>query len=232
MLTVFRFTLEYKGLPYTTVWLDLPDIAPTLQELNIAPTGKWQDGSPMYTLPAIVDPSTGAALADSAAIARYLDTAYPDTPRAFPAGTDTLIAAFQAAFESALSPHAFYIGLPAMYRRVHDVSKARFKAARESVVGGRMEDWNPPGTPKAAQNWAALEAGFGKVAAWMDAGGEGRPFVMGDVPCYADFIVGARLSWLKKALGDESEEWLRVEQWHGGRWARLLERMDTLGRRV
>ena len=183
----------------------------------------------MYTFPAIVDPTTGAALADSAAIAHYLDATYPDTPRAFPAGTDTLIAAFQAAFEAALSPHVFYVAMASTHERLNDVSKAHFKVARESILGGCMEDWNPPGSPQYTKNWAALEAGLSKVATWMDAGGEGRTFVMGDAPCYADFIVGARLNWLKKSFGDESEDWRKIEAWHGGRWARLLERLDNLG---
>ena len=49
-----RFTLDYKGLQYKTVWTEYPDIAATCQSLNIPPTGKWPDGSPMYTLPALV----------------------------------------------------------------------------------------------------------------------------------------------------------------------------------
>ena len=223
-----RFTLDFKGLPYKTVWVEYPDIRRTCQEMNISPTGTWPDGTPMYTLPALVDPSTGTALADSAAIARYLDAAYPATSRAFPPGTEAFHAAFQAALDAALAPHVFYIGVPAGYERLSAVSRAHFKEARQRVLGGRMEDWNPVGSPERARNWAALETGLGKVAAWMAADGKERTFVMGDEPCYADFVIGARLMWLKRGFGEESEDWRRIEGWHGGKWARFLAALGKI----
>ncbi|RDB26472.1 Glutathione S-transferase-like protein ustS [Hypsizygus marmoreus] len=74
-----RYSLNFKGLPYKTVWVEYPDIAELSKKLGIAPTNEGPNG-PNYTLPAIYDPTTGTALAESIAIAEYLDKTYPDTP--------------------------------------------------------------------------------------------------------------------------------------------------------
>ncbi|KAG9308897.1 hypothetical protein JVU11DRAFT_11357 [Chiua virens] len=68
-----RYSLGYKGLPFTTVWVEFPDISALLQSKGI-------DQGP-YTLPAIEDPNTGAVIVDSLAIATYLDETYPETPK-------------------------------------------------------------------------------------------------------------------------------------------------------
>ncbi|KAK0452716.1 uncharacterized protein EV420DRAFT_1630370 [Desarmillaria tabescens] len=71
-----RYVLNYKGLPYRTEWVD-------------SPTSKPSDGvAPHYTLPLLHDHSTGASVSESAAIARYLDKTYPETPVVIPAGTN------------------------------------------------------------------------------------------------------------------------------------------------
>ena len=79
-----------------------------------------------------------------------------------------------------------------------------------------------------AQNWAALEAAFESVAAWMTVDGASRTFVMGDSPSFSDFVIAGRLTWLKLALGENSQEWRRIERWHGGMWARLLEDLERV----
>ncbi|TFK84411.1 hypothetical protein K466DRAFT_588954 [Polyporus arcularius HHB13444] len=222
-----RFSLNYKGLPFKTVWVEYPDIARTCKELGIGPTGTWPDGSPMYTLPAIHDPSTGTSIANSTAIARYLDATYPDTPRVIPEGTEAFHEAFEEALAPTLVPHLLYIHFPAVYGRLNEASKAYFKAARESVLGGKMEQWSPLGSETREQQWVKLEAGLGRIERWLTADGKERRFFMGDKPSFADFVLGARLLGLKRAIGEEHKEWKRVEQWHGGRWARLLLSMEA-----
>ncbi|KAI0720040.1 hypothetical protein C8T65DRAFT_634658 [Cerioporus squamosus] len=222
-----RFCLNYKGLPFKTVWVEYPDIARTCKELGVGPTGTWPDGSPMYTLPAIHDPSTGTSVTNSTAIARYLDETYPDTPRVIPEGTEALHEAFEVALASTIAPQIFYILFPAVYGRVHVVSKPHFKTARESLLGGKLEEWSPLGSEAREQQWVKLEAGLGRVERWMTADGKERRFFMGDKPSFADFVFGARLLGLKRAIGEEGAEWKRVEQWHGGRWARLLESIEA-----
>ena len=93
-----RAVFNYKGIPYRTEWVEVPDIEPLSKKLGINPTGQKKDGSPFYTLPAIYDPATGTAIADSFAIAEYLENTYPETPSVFPKES----AALQKAFEPTL----------------------------------------------------------------------------------------------------------------------------------
>ncbi|KAF8515792.1 hypothetical protein BU17DRAFT_93208 [Hysterangium stoloniferum] len=78
-----RLVLNYKQIPYKTVWVSFPDIEDTLKNIGGKPTGfKPNKGgnAPLYTLPAILDESgdTPVVIADSLAIAEYLDAKYPE----------------------------------------------------------------------------------------------------------------------------------------------------------
>ncbi|KAI0354607.1 hypothetical protein OH77DRAFT_1590389 [Trametes cingulata] len=222
-----RFTLNLKGLPYTTVWVEYPDIARTAQELGVGPTGTWPDGSPQYTLPMIYDPSTKTAIADSAAIARYLDATYPDTPRVFPEGTEAFQQATMFAIETAMAPIARLV-MPVAYDRLNDASKAHFKTYREKVLGGNLLEWSPPGSAVRKEQMKQLQAGLGRIAGWLSANGKDSNFFMGDKPTFADMMLAARLMWAKRILGEESEEWKEIESWDGGRWGRLVDAFEWL----
>ncbi|KAI0776924.1 hypothetical protein BD413DRAFT_645991 [Trametes elegans] len=238
-----RFTLNYKNLPYKTIWVEYPTIADTCQALGVPPTTSWPDGTPMYTFPVVrfLDPRTGTttALAESLAIARELDALFPSTPRVVPAREDFDVDAFLAALDRALSPHIQRVIAALGTARLHEESRAYYKRVREwQWGGGPMEQWAPAGSEARARAWAALKAGFGEIARWYGdrsddgaGGGEGeKRFLVGDSPTFGDFAVGARLTWMQKVLGTESEEWTAVEEWHAGRWRRLLEGLQEFAR--
>ena len=90
--------LNYKKLPYTTVWVDGPEIAQTCIAEGIPNLDFFADGTPHYTLPALIDatnPDAPVKLVDSKKIVDYLEETYPeaDPKRAlYPPGTK----AFQA----------------------------------------------------------------------------------------------------------------------------------------
>jgi glutathione S-transferase len=86
--------LNYKRIPYKTVWVEYPYIKPLYLELKQEPT-TIANGKPEYTLPAIHDPNTGTFVSDSFRIAQYLDKTYPDRPL-IPEGTAGLQSAFDA----------------------------------------------------------------------------------------------------------------------------------------
>ena len=48
-----RYLLNYKKIPYKTVWLSFPDIKPTLQKLGFRPSAVSRDGTEYWTLPVI-----------------------------------------------------------------------------------------------------------------------------------------------------------------------------------
>lgn len=73
-------SLQLKGIPFKTEWVEYPDIEPLCKRIGALPTSKKTDGRDHYTLPTIFDPSTGRAISDSLPIALYLDQTYPDSP--------------------------------------------------------------------------------------------------------------------------------------------------------
>ncbi|THV04418.1 hypothetical protein K435DRAFT_961889 [Dendrothele bispora CBS 962.96] len=219
-----RYSLNYKGLPYKTTWLEYPDVEPILKAAGIAPTSTKPDGSPLYTLPAIVDPNTGAAIAESFVIAEYLDKTYPDKPTLIPAGTKALQKSFISASWANIFPVLKFTCLDITKNILNSQSQGHFREARKNDVfaGVSIEDAYPRGED-AKEEWAKVKAGLGTIANWMN---KDDSFVMGDIISFADFAVGGFLQMARKMWGDDSQEWKDISSWDGGRWIRLLENLE------
>ncbi|KAF8157811.1 hypothetical protein B0H34DRAFT_706156 [Crassisporium funariophilum] len=223
-----RYCLNYKGIPYKTEWVEYPDIEAHCIKLGIAGTGTKADGSAMYTLPAIHDPSTGKYISDSVVIAEYLEKQYPNTPSLFPHGTEGLQNAFAEAYANQLEPLWQFI-LPATCLKLNPPSEAYFRRTREQSFGKKLEDLVPKGQAW-AEEWAKVQDGLGKVDAWLskDSGGQRKgPFVLGDTISWGDLVIASYTIWLKIVWGENSKEWKDISGWHGGRWVKLV---DALGK--
>ncbi|PIL22626.1 hypothetical protein GSI_15317 [Ganoderma sinense ZZ0214-1] len=218
-----RYSLNYKGLPYTTVWVEYPDIAPLSKKIGAAPTDKAPDGTPQYTLPAIYDPNTKTTVSDSAVIARYLDKTYPDKPTLIPPEADALHAAFNEAFRAALMPDLLQIMLPATHAQLRAKSDKYFRATRETRFGAKLEEFAPVGSEKRERHWKGIEQALDTFAQWLSAGGQEKLFFLGDRISYADMTVAGFLVWIKIVLGEDSKEWQDVLKWNDGRWARFMD---------
>ncbi|KAI9498661.1 glutathione S-transferase [Zychaea mexicana] len=71
-----RYALNYKGIPYKTVWLTYPEVHSEIPKLT------KKDGRP--TVPVIVDLlHDSTVVQDSWEIVKYLEEVYPDTPKLF-----------------------------------------------------------------------------------------------------------------------------------------------------
>lgn len=185
------------------------------KELGVPHTNYWPDGSPCYTLPMIYDPNTQKRLVDSADIVKYLDEAYPDTPKLFPAGTD----AFQAAVLDRVVP---LIGMP-IYKLIVlencDFFVARtseyFKRTREVIFGAPVEGLATP------ELWEALESGLGTLKGWLEKNGQGKDkLLMGDTITFADLQIATLLRWAKVV---DAKAWDRISTFHDGKWKEILE---------
>ena len=226
IMFIFSFALNYKGLSYRTEWVEYPDIEATCKRIGAKPTWNNADGSPLYTLPVIYDPSTDTVLADSTAIADYLDETYPDTPRLFPPGTRALQAAFQSAQASTFGRReAMYkLVVLAACLNLNEPSYEYFRRTREEEMGKRLEDIAPEGMVR-EQAWQEFEEDWLTVGKWYKAGGDG-PFIMGDAPCHADMVIAARLMWARQVFGKQSASWARIIALDGGRWARFMQNFE------
>lgn len=227
---VRRFALNYKRLPFKTVFVEFPDIARISQEIGASPTGTRPDGSPKYTVPAIYDPSTNTAVAESIAIVRYLDATYPDTPRIIPEGTEAFHAAIEVAVRAVIHPNSMHLVMPLAPSLLSPDSAAYYGAILEATMDKSLvAELSVLGSAAREERLVALESGMGKIAQWIKVDGKDRKFFMGDRPCYVDFFMGAGLESMQKVLGEDSEEWRRIVQWHGGRWGRLLAALEEFG---
>ncbi|THU90810.1 hypothetical protein K435DRAFT_759879 [Dendrothele bispora CBS 962.96] len=220
-----RYSLNYKGLPYKTIWVEYPDVASTLETAGCPPNPvfKKPDGSPMYTLPAIVDPNTGACVSESLLIAVYLDKTYPDKPTLIPAGTRAFHEALLDAFMPNTWPSMRFMMLKTAEVFLNPKSEVYFREHRKyDVLGGvSVEDAYPKGD-EVQVVWKQIEDGMNKMATWMDKGG--YKFVMGDKISFADFVFAGFLQFNKKTWGEESKEWKDMSvNWDGGRWGKLLK---------
>ncbi|KAJ7159108.1 hypothetical protein C8R43DRAFT_994922 [Mycena crocata] len=210
-----RYTLNFKGLAFKTEWVEYPDIAALYTSIGAKPVEMRADGTPYYSLPIIHDPNTGAVVSESALIADYLDATYPDTPRVVPQGMSALQTGFRKAFESTARPKLIPYILPAAAAILNPRSNDYYVRTREESFGKKLQDV----VPKGEEPWREVEAGWGEVSGWMKEDG---PFVLGQEVSFADFVIGADLQWCMKAFGEDSEKWLQMKEWHGGKWERLL----------
>ena len=211
----FRFVLGYKNLPFQTVWVEYPDIAPKLKEIGASPN-KRLDGSEQYTVPVLSDPNTGALITDSWAIAEYLDETYPEKP-IFPNGSKGLIAAFYSAVRTHVEGYFNFTALRSS-QILNERSREYFISTREVLLGDRVDEWSPEG-PKRDAHWENLEKKFyGSAKTWYDKV-EGK-WVMGDTFSYADMIIASHSLWFKRVHRDD--EWKRIASLHDGKWEKLL----------
>ena len=240
-----RFALNFKGVRYRTQWVDMPDITSVRQELGVPANRTLPDGAPFHTLPVIMDAVTGKLLGDSFEIALYLDNAYPEAPSLFRPLTPGLTAAFNAHVDGVFTKFAGLCSQMPFDPRVLDEVMAIF-ARRAGAMSVDLE----LGSEQREKMLVSFEAALGELTKvywhtggttdyFWRAGGteksqsqrppsdrkEAGPYLDGDEPVYADFIIGA---WLKMMeAGMKPEDWQLVRTWQGGLWGRLV---DALGK--
>ena len=215
--------MNYKRIPYRTEWIEYPDIEPHSKNLGIKPTGKKPDGSPLYTLPAIHDPSTGTFLAESFLIAEYLEETYP-TPSIFPQGTKSLQHAFQFSFEQIFAQIRPFILPSIIPKLVTQRSQEYFRRTKEISLGRPLVV--PVGAERAEQ-WAKFRDGMNKIDGCFAKTDTKGLFVMGDTISWADFFISGYLIFYKNIWGEDSEEWKDVASWNEGRWKNLLHALGN-----
>ncbi|KAG5652518.1 hypothetical protein H0H81_004749 [Sphagnurus paluster] len=218
-----QYSLNFKGLPFETIWVEFPDIATVSKKIGTLPTSEKHSSS-HYTLPAIHDPSTGTTIADSVLIAEYLDATYPDTPKLFPPGTLALQLAFIDAFMPRLRALFQFVVLPTN-NILNPPSAAYFRSTREKAFGTTLEQLAPTGTAGEEQ-WAKVKEGLGVVNGWLEKGKDDGPFVLGQEPAFVDFFLASYIQWLKVIWDEDSVQWKDISSWHGGRWVALIKALE------
>ncbi|KAJ7574835.1 hypothetical protein C8J56DRAFT_871833 [Mycena floridula] len=216
-----RYALNFKGLPYKTEWIEYPDIEKVARELGAKPTGT-RAGKPLYTIPMIHDDSYNVAIADSIAIAEYLDETYPNHLRLMPVGTFSLHMAFLDAFRPAFRNAG---GLYSMSRTISSLnppSAEMYKTNAETKFGRTVAELTPSGEVMDGA-LKEYESGLEAISKWYKD--EASTFV-GDQISFSDILLGSYLRALKGLWGAESEYWKKLASFHGGKWGQLLKDLE------
>ncbi|KAF9443131.1 hypothetical protein P691DRAFT_779055 [Macrolepiota fuliginosa MF-IS2] len=214
-----RYILDFKGIPYTIVPVEYYDIESTLKGAGIGTTGRRNDGSDLYTVPAIVDPKTGAKVSDSIKIALYLEESYPDTPSLFPHNTSALHQAFFSNFYSSIAPIWVTI-VPRIPLVLSERASVWFIDLRSKTLGKPLNQTDPVGEPRKELFRKTREV-FATFDGFYEKNGGGQ-FIMGNTPGFADLMIAAAIQGLK-VWGEDSSEWRDFCTWDRGRWTQLLE---------
>ncbi|KAF8184776.1 hypothetical protein BJ912DRAFT_1115450 [Pholiota molesta] len=201
-----RFILNYKRLPHQTCWLAFQDV-----ELR-------SDGSPVYALPVIVDPTRNPSrpkiVSGASKIAEYLEAISPARP-IFPEGSRAMQAMFVHYIQEVLSKPLLPIMVPLTHQHLPEQTQAHFRGgydATGTLVG-----------PQREHAWVAVQEQFNFLAKIMDKNIDGDGIVsMGHEVTYADFAIVSILIWIERMAPHDG--WARVRTWNGGRWTRLWDR--------
>ncbi|KAK1964397.1 hypothetical protein LY78DRAFT_659364 [Colletotrichum sublineola] len=239
-----RLALNFKGLPYSTSWVPLPDVSKVRRNLKVPACRKFADGTDFFTLPIIEDPATGSLVGDSFDIAVYLNETYPDSgagdlfpPQALDYAfehTGILVpltdcrgskfpeyARFNMNVDAAFTMHVQLTvdGFP-FDPATAEASKAEF--VRRAGVS-RFEDFALVGERRQQTKDSFRDALGGLAKLFLqDPSG---PFLLGTKASYADLIVGAWLRMMRATL--PGSEWEEVRSWHKGLFGQLHDALEA-----
>lgn len=159
---------------------------------------------------------------DSFDIALYLEEAYPDRPSLFNGEGGKALSRFVERWTQ-ITIHGFLGG--AVLHDIHEclapVDQAYFRESREKRMGGRLEDIQAGRDDRREAFRKSLEP----LRKMLDV----QPYLGGQGPLFADYIVAGAFQWARVvsayeplAAGDPIAAW----------FGRILDLHDGLGRRV
>ncbi len=203
-----RLAMAHKGLePQTVPW--------RFSEAALLP------GAPHNSqVPVIVDGD--AVVADSTAIAYYLEENYTNGPSLFGGGGGEAHARFIIAWaDTVLAPALSPLAAWYVFSQLHQTDQAYFRQSREARLGMTLE---------AARDTAPGRlAGVRATLAPMRRMLAGQPFAGGEEPSYADYALFGCFQWMRcVSVPDVLEAGDPVAVWRGV----MLELFDELAGRA
>ncbi|KAK7967272.1 uncharacterized protein PG986_001549 [Apiospora aurea] len=181
-----RLMLNYKQIPYKTVFLEFPDIEATLEELGLPPN----ETGHKYTVPAIQHVPTATHLMGSIPIAQFLESTYPDPPVPLTSEPGSEIGARARAVVGPVMTKSL---MPREVRILSPRSQEYFRRTREASIGRPLEDLLGEGTDDEQQRWDAVDEELRGLGAFLQTRKAEGPFVLGARPSYTDFFIAGSL---------------------------------------
>ncbi|KIW93259.1 uncharacterized protein Z519_05864 [Cladophialophora bantiana CBS 173.52] len=183
-----RLMLNYKHIPYRTIFLEFPDIEPTLKGLGLVPSESAAGSKIKYTVPAIQHVPSNTYMMDSVPIAQFLESTYPDPPVPL---TSELGSEIEAKARAVIGKVFYTSTMPREINILSPRSQEYFRRTREASLGHRLEDLLDP--DKEDQSWDAVSDGMRAVGELMQTHKADGPFVLGAQPSYTDFFIAGSL---------------------------------------
>lgn len=166
-----RLALAHKDLPVETIAWHYTDT----KKLAFSGQGK---------VPILVD--NDEVIADSWAIATYLDEAYSDYPPLFPDGTAHLLF-LNAWADGVLNPAISRLIVSDVHKAVRPKDQAYYRTSREASFGRTLEEVT------AARDTDVVA--FRRILQPVRTVLASQPWLGGDQPDYADYILAGSLMW-------------------------------------
>ena len=201
-----KMALAHKGL----VWEEIPWHFTEKNRLPDPNAG---------TVPVLVD--DGVIVSDSWKIAEYLDERYPQKPLfdSAQARSEALLIKFW--IERTIHPFITRMGVGDFMSTLHEKDKAYFRESREKRFGMPIEQY--------MQTRDQARDGFREALEPLRAMLAEQPYVAGNSPGYADYIVFGILQWMRCGSPYAS---LRQDDAVFEYRERLLDLYDGLGRKA
>jgi glutathione S-transferase len=166
-----RMALRHKGLEFESRPVRMSD-------------KKVIEFSGGKTVPVIRDGD--AVVRDSWKIAEYLERTFPEQPLFRDPG---LCQTFNVWVDRAVVPAMLPVVVADIHERVDPADQAYFRQSMEKILGRTLEE--------AAAERAQALARLGKILEPLQAALKRQPFVSGETPAYADYILFSVFQWAR-----------------------------------
>nr|POE56334.1 glutathione s-transferase-like protein usts [Quercus suber] len=187
-----RLALNYKAIPYTTEWLEYPQLGPVLQSHNVPPNSASTNPNATYSSPCIRLPN-GEFVMDSLAIAHALDALQPEPSLFADAPSVDHAQGIADKIRVALSP-IWTPRVPEML--LNPVSAEYFSRTRAQRLGMSLTELAQR-TGDGGEAWNAAEPALAELQALLRESAAG-PFVMGETVSFADFILAGFCRFMQR----------------------------------
>ncbi len=141
-----------------------------------------------YTVPAIQHVPTNTYIMDSAPIAQFLESTYPDPPVPL---TSELGSKIEAKARGEVGPVFHASVMPREIGILSPRAQEYFRRTREASLGRRLEDLIDP--EKEEQDWKGIDGAKRAIGELMRTHKADGPFVLGARPSYTDFFIAGSL---------------------------------------
>ena len=197
-----HYQLNYKGIPYTTQYIEFPEIAPLLTSFGIAAPPK-DEGYGKHTVPAIRWPD-GTCVMDSLAIYKRLETdpIYADLPKVvINDDLEQRVDAITTRMFIGLGP-AFRYNTFMLFNPVGQ------EYYRQNRMGGK--DLPPPKDAELKEAWEAATSTVKELAAVLKERNEG-PYFLGSHVSWTDFRVVALLHFARQGSEETFDRLMSID---------------------